>query len=72
MLRFVSPPAGQADQPEFPEAFQGGQAHQAIEAGLYHPHPAVDLCPVLQGESLTPDLLELRITCYSSDQMNEC
>ena len=41
------PSPGQADQPEFPEALQGGPPHQAAPAGLHHPHPALDLCAVL-------------------------
>ncbi len=41
---------GQAAELEFPEAVQSCSTHQAAEAGLHHPHPAVDLCAVLQGE----------------------
>ncbi len=40
---------GQAAELEFPEAVQSCSTHQAAEAGLHHPHPAVDLCSVLQG-----------------------
>ena len=45
------PSPGQADQPEFPEALQGGPPHQAAPAGLHHPHPALDLRAVLQGRT---------------------
>lgn len=40
---------GQAAEFELPEALQSCSAHQAAEAGLHHPHPAVDICPVIQG-----------------------
>lgn len=40
---------GQAAEPEFLEAVPSCTPHQAAEAGLHDPHPAVDLCSVLQG-----------------------
>ena len=40
---------GPAAEPELPEAVPSRSAHQAAEAGLHHPHPAVDLRSVLQG-----------------------
>lgn len=41
---------GQNDQPELPEVVQSGSTHQAAASGLHHPHPPLDLRPVLQGD----------------------
>lgn len=43
-------PAEQLHQPELPAPVPRGPAHQAAASGLHHPHPAVDLRAVLQGE----------------------
>lgn len=42
--------AGQLHQPQLPAALPRGQAHQAPPPGLHHPHPALDIRAVLQGE----------------------
>lgn len=41
---------GQLHQPQLPAALPGSQAHQAPPPGLHHPHPALDIRAVLQGE----------------------
>lgn len=43
-------PAEQLHQPELPAPVPRGPAHQAAAPGLHHPHPALDLRAVLQGE----------------------
>ena len=48
----VSPPVGRHVQHELPEAVPRSAAHQAAAPGLHHPHPALDLRPVLQGPAL--------------------
>lgn len=52
-LFFLSAGEHQQLQHEFPEALPGSSAHQAAAPGLHHPHPAVDICAVLQGEDYT-------------------
>lgn len=42
--------AGQLHQPQLPAALPGSQAHQTPPPGLHHPHPALDIRAVLQGE----------------------
>lgn len=39
-------------QHELPEAVSSRPPHQAAPSGLHHPHPALDLCAVLQSPAL--------------------
>lgn len=52
-------PAGPSVKPELPEAVPSGPSHQTPPAGLHHPHPALDICAVLQGRWSSWALMEV-------------